>query len=46
MGGHPSLVIGELLDSRTQKVDEILNEALAHERLGLEAYVALLSSSR
>jgi bacterioferritin len=42
MGGHPSLVIGELLDTRTQKVDEILNEALAHERLGLEAYVALL----
>jgi bacterioferritin len=42
VGGHPSLVIGELLDTRTQKVDEILNEALAHERLGLEAYVALL----
>ncbi len=42
MGGHPSLVIGELLDTRRQKVDEILNEALAHERLGLEAYVALL----
>jgi bacterioferritin len=43
MGGHPSLLIGDLLDTHTQKVDEILNEALVHERLGLEAYVALLN---
>jgi bacterioferritin len=42
MGGHPSLLIGNLLDTHTHKVDEILNEALAHERLGLEAYAALL----
>jgi bacterioferritin len=42
MGGHPSLLIGELLDTHTQKVEEILNEALAHERLGLEAYASLL----
>jgi bacterioferritin len=43
MGGHPSLKIGELLDSHTQKVDDILKEALVHEQKGLEAYRALLS---
>jgi bacterioferritin len=43
MGGHPSLLIGDLLDTHTQKVDEILNEALVHERLGLEAYATLLN---
>jgi len=42
LGGYPSLLIGELLDTHTQKVDEILNEALAHERLGLDAYSSLL----
>src|ERR1700730_4097303 len=43
MGGHPSLGMAELLSTHTQKVDEILNESLAHERLGLEAYTALLA---
>jgi bacterioferritin len=41
-GGHPSLKIGELLETHQHSVDEILKEAYAHEQLGLDAYRALL----
>src|SRR5258708_16064764 len=44
MGGHPSLVIGELLDTRRQKVDDILTNALPHHRLGLQPYLLPLHS--
>lgn len=41
LGGHPSLAIGKLLETHKHGIDEILAEALEHERAGLEAYRAL-----
>lgn len=41
-GGHPSLEIGELLETHKHSVDDILKEALAHEELGLAEYRRLL----
>jgi bacterioferritin len=43
MGGHPSLQIGELLETHKHGVDEILAESLEHEAMGLEAYRELLT---
>ena len=43
LGGHPSLKIGELLETHKHSVDDILKEALAHEELGLAEYRKLLS---
>jgi len=42
LGGHPSLQIGELLETHKHGVDEILAESLEHEGEGLEAYRELL----
>ncbi len=42
LGGHPSLGIGKLLDTRQHDIDHILHEALDHEREGLAQYYALL----
>src|SRR3954467_10314738 len=38
LGGHPSLKIGSLLETHKHNVDEILEEALAHEEEGLAEY--------
>lgn len=42
LGGHPSLEIGELLETHQHTVDQILAEAYAHEELGLAEYRKLL----
>jgi len=42
LGGHPSLEIGPLLETHKHNVDEILREALEHEREGLAEYRKLL----
>ncbi len=42
LGGHPSLHIGELLETHKHGVDEILGESLEHEAEGLDAYRELL----
>jgi bacterioferritin len=44
LGGHPSLRIGALLETHKHNVDEILREALAHEREGLAEYRKLLAA--
>ncbi len=44
LGGHPSLRIGGLLETHKHNVDEILREALAHEREGLAEYRKLLEA--
>jgi bacterioferritin len=44
LGGHPSLRIGGLLETHKHNVDEILREALAHEREGLAEYRKLLAA--
>jgi bacterioferritin len=41
-GGHPSLKIGPLLETHQHDVNEILKEAYAHEKVGLEEYHKLL----
>jgi len=41
-GGHPSLKIGDLLETHKHSVDDILKEALVHEELGLTEYRRLL----
>ena len=42
LGGHPSLKIGDLLETHKHSVDDILKEALVHEELGLAEYRRLL----
>jgi len=42
LGGHPSLKIGELLETTRHDIGDILRESLEHERKSLEAYYALL----
>lgn len=42
LGGHPSLKIGELLESHRHTVDDILKEAYSHEEVGLAEYRKLL----
>ena len=44
LGGHPSLRIGALLETHKHNVDEILREALDHERTGLAEYHKLLAA--
>ena len=45
LGEHPSLAIGPLLETQRHGIDEILREALEHERATLEMYRELLSLS-
>ena len=40
--GHPSLKIGELLETHQHDIKAILEESLAHETAGLKAYNHLL----
>ena len=42
LDGHPSLKIGSLLETHKHNVNEILDEALAHEEEGLAEYRRLL----
>lgn len=42
LGGHPSLKIGKLVETHKHDIDQILREALEHERETLRAYYALL----
>lgn len=42
LGGHPSLKIGELLETERHDVGDILRESLAHEQVVLRAYYSLL----
>ncbi len=43
LGGHPSLRIGELLETEKHDVGDILRESLQHELSSLEAYYELLA---
>jgi bacterioferritin len=44
-GEHPSLSIGPLLETHRHAIDEILREALDHERATLELYRELLKAA-
>lgn len=42
LGGHPSLKIGSLLETHKHSINDILEEAHAHEEEGLDEYRNLL----
>lgn len=42
LGGHPSLKIGELLETERHDIDDILTESLEHEKDALKLYYDLL----
>lgn len=42
-GGHPSLKIGKLLETHKHDIDDILREAMEHERGGVALYRDLLA---
>jgi bacterioferritin len=42
LGGHPSLEIGDLLETEKHDVGDILRESLEHEQRAVKAYYALL----
>ena len=44
LGGHPSLKIGALLETHRHKIDDILQESLEAEKLGLALYEKLLEA--
>lgn len=46
LGGHPSLGIGPLLETRTHDIGDILREPLAHEVEALKAYYELLDLAK
>ena len=43
LGGHPSLKIGELLETHQHDIDAMLREALEHEENGARLYRELLA---
>ncbi len=43
MGGHPSLQIGELLETHQHDIDAMLREATEHENDGIRLYRELLA---
>jgi bacterioferritin len=43
LGGHPSLRIGQLLETEQHDIGDILRESLAHETNAIEAYYELLT---
>ncbi|MBL6664300.1 MAG: bacterioferritin [Rickettsiales bacterium] len=45
-GGHPSLGIGQLLETENHNIDAILKESLAHESNSLELYKKLLKLAK
>ena len=42
LGGHPSLKIGQLLETEQHDIGDILRESLAHDKVALAAYYDLL----
>ena len=42
LGGHPSVKIGQLLETEQHDIGDILRESLAHEKVALAAYYDLL----
>ena len=44
LGEHPTLKIGELLETHKHSTEDILNECLEHERTAIEAYYKLLKN--
>jgi len=46
LGGHPSLKIGQLIESHKHEIGQILHEALEHERATLRRYYELLDLVR
>ena len=46
LGGHPSLKIGQLIESHKHDIGQILHEALDHERVTLRTYYELLDLVR
>ena len=44
LGAHPSLKIGALLETHRHKIEEILQESLEAEKLGLALYEKLLDA--
>jgi bacterioferritin len=42
LGGHPSLKIGDLLETQQHDIDAMLNEAVEHEKQGIVLYRRLL----
>jgi bacterioferritin len=44
LGEHPSLSIGPLLESHNHDIEDILSEALEHERATLKLYTDLLAT--
>lgn len=44
-GGHPSLSIGRLLETRKHDIGDILRESLAHEQAALKLYHELLKEA-
>jgi bacterioferritin len=42
MGGHPSLKIGQLLETEQHDMGDILRESLVHEKTALKSYYKLL----
>ncbi len=42
LGGHPSLAIGQLLETHKHDIGDILRESLAHEAMALQLYKDLL----
>ena len=45
LGGHPSLKIGPLLETKKHDIGDILRESLEHEKNSLKAYYELLRLS-
>ena len=43
-GEHPTLKIGELLETHKHSTEDILNECLEHERSAIKAYYELLEN--
>ena len=44
IGEHPTLNIGELLETHKHSTEDILNECLEHERSAISAYYSLLKT--
>ena len=44
LGEHPTLKIGELLETHKHSTEDILNECLEHERSAIKAYYYLLEN--
>jgi bacterioferritin len=45
LGGHPSLAIGQLLETHRHDIGDILRESLAHEKAALALYRELLKEA-